>query len=166
MQETWRHGFDPWEGVGVGVGKIPWRRKWQLTPVFLPGEFHGQRRLVSYSLWGLKDLDMTEWACMWKFDSVFSSTRPWHIAQWLLRFSLYGIDFMGNIICLGYTKSLQYFWKNTYSVLETPEYLKINEYDSTYTTFWKRQNFVNSKKRSSCQAGGWGRDKQVEYRRF
>ena len=35
--------FDPW------VGKIPWRREWLPTPVFLPGEFHGQRSLVGYS---------------------------------------------------------------------------------------------------------------------
>jgi len=41
-----RPGFDPW------VGKIPWRREWQPTPVFLPGEFHGQRSLAGYSLWG------------------------------------------------------------------------------------------------------------------
>ena len=34
--------------------------KWQPTPVFLPGKFHGQRRLVGYSLWGCKELDMTE----------------------------------------------------------------------------------------------------------
>ena len=38
-----RPGFDPW------VRKIPWRRKWQPTPVFLPGESHGWRRLVGYS---------------------------------------------------------------------------------------------------------------------
>ena len=42
------------------VWKIPWRRKWLPTRVFLPGEFHGQRSLVDYSLWGLKDLDITE----------------------------------------------------------------------------------------------------------
>ena len=47
-------GFDPW------IRKIPWRRKWQSTPVFLPGEFHGQRSLVVYSPWGHKELDMTE----------------------------------------------------------------------------------------------------------
>ena len=40
MQETW---FDPW------VGKIPWRRKWLPIPVFLPVEFHGQRKLADYS---------------------------------------------------------------------------------------------------------------------
>jgi len=51
MQETW---FDSW------VGRIPWRRKWQPTPVFLPGESHGQRSLAAYSPWGHKDLDNTE----------------------------------------------------------------------------------------------------------
>ena len=38
-----RHGFDPW------VRKIFWRRAWPPIPVFLPGEFHGQRSLVAYS---------------------------------------------------------------------------------------------------------------------
>ena len=45
--------FDPW------VGKIPWRRKWQPTPVLLPGKSHGQRSLVGYSPWGRKESDMT-----------------------------------------------------------------------------------------------------------
>ena len=49
-----RHGFDPW------VRKIPWNRKWQSTPVFLPGKFHGQRSLAGYSPRGCKELDMTE----------------------------------------------------------------------------------------------------------
>ena len=41
-------------------GKIPWRRKWQHTPVFLPGEFHRQRSLAGYSPCALKELDTTE----------------------------------------------------------------------------------------------------------
>ena len=49
-----RHGFYPW------VGKIPWRRKRQCTPVFLPGEFHGQRSLAGYIPWGHKESDTTE----------------------------------------------------------------------------------------------------------
>ena len=48
-----RLGFNPW------VRKIPWRRAWQSTPVFLPGESHGQRSLVGYSPWSRKALDMT-----------------------------------------------------------------------------------------------------------
>ena len=51
MQETERCRFKPW------VGKIPWRRAWQPTPVFLPGKAHGQRSLVGYSPWGHKELD-------------------------------------------------------------------------------------------------------------
>ena len=43
-----------------GSGRFPWRRKWQPTPVFLPGEFHGQRSLVGYSPRVRKELDMTE----------------------------------------------------------------------------------------------------------
>ena len=46
--------LDPW------VGKIPWRREWQSTPVFLPGEFHGQRSLAGYSPQGCKESDTTE----------------------------------------------------------------------------------------------------------
>ena len=38
----------------------PWRREWLLTPVFLPGEFHGHRNLAGYSPWGHKESDMTE----------------------------------------------------------------------------------------------------------
>ena len=43
-----RDRFDPW------VGKLPWRRKWQLIPVFLSAKSHGHRRLAIYSPWGLK----------------------------------------------------------------------------------------------------------------
>ena len=49
-----RCGFYPW------VEKIPWRRKWQPNPVFLPGEFHRQRSLAGYSPRGRKESDMTE----------------------------------------------------------------------------------------------------------
>ena len=45
-------------------GKIPWRGKWQPTPVFLPGKSHGQRSPVDYSPWGLKESDTTEWLNM------------------------------------------------------------------------------------------------------
>ena len=45
-----RLGFEPW------LGKNPWRRAQQPTPVFLPGESLGQRRLAGYSLWGCKDM--------------------------------------------------------------------------------------------------------------
>ena len=46
--------FDPW------VRKIPWKRKWQPTPVLLPGKFHGRGSRVGYSPWACKESDMTE----------------------------------------------------------------------------------------------------------
>ena len=51
VQETWFRSR---------VGKILWRRAWQPTPVFLPGESHGQRSLAGYAPWDHKELDMTE----------------------------------------------------------------------------------------------------------
>ena len=72
-----RPGFDPW------VGKIPWRRECLPSPVFLPGEFHEQRRLEGYSPWGLKESDMTErltvalafLICFSKYPEIFSEHR-------------------------------------------------------------------------------------------
>ena len=49
-----RHRFHPW------AGNVSQRREWQNTPVFLPGEFHGQRSLVGYSSWGHKESDTTK----------------------------------------------------------------------------------------------------------
>ena len=62
FREDLRPGLDPW------VGKIPWRRKWQLTPVLLLGRVYGRRSLVGYSPWGCKQSDMTE---RLHFASVF-----------------------------------------------------------------------------------------------
>ena len=53
-KECRKPGFDPW------VGKILWRRKWQSTQVFLPGESHGQRSLAGYGPWGHEESDTTE----------------------------------------------------------------------------------------------------------
>ena len=63
---------DPW------VGKIPWRRTWQPTPVFLPGESHEQRSLAGYSSWGYKELDITEqfWHKQVAKETQDSSSSP------------------------------------------------------------------------------------------
>ena len=66
--QCWRHrrcGFDPW------VGKIPWSKKWQSTPVFLPGKSHG-KSLEGYGPWGHRDWAGTQ-AC---FDSVLGNWCP------------------------------------------------------------------------------------------
>ena len=60
--------FNPW------VGKIPWKRKWQPTPVFLPGKSHVQRSLVGYSPPGHKESDTTEHSCR--------TAKPVHHSCW------------------------------------------------------------------------------------
>ena len=72
-------------GFNLWVGKIPWRRKWQPTPVFLTGESHGQRTLVGYSPQGRKESDTT-----WATSSNLISS------QWILGSSK-TFYFNGNI---------------------------------------------------------------------
>ena len=55
-QHRWckKRKFNPW------VGKIPWRKKWQPTPIFLPWRFHEERSLADYSPWGCKKSNLTD----------------------------------------------------------------------------------------------------------
>ena len=77
---TFTFGFNPW------VGKIPWRRKWQPTPVFLPGKSHGWRSLAGYSPWGRKELDMTERITPALVNTCISlewNLKAWsHLLEW------------------------------------------------------------------------------------
>ena len=61
-----RPGFDPC------VGKIPWRRKWQPTPVLLPGKSHEQRNLAGCSPWGRKETQLSD------FTFTFTKSLPIH----------------------------------------------------------------------------------------
>ena len=65
-----RPGFDPW------VRKIPWRRKWLHTPVFLTGEFHEQRSLLDYSPWGCKESGMAERLTVFT-EALFPVAKIW-----------------------------------------------------------------------------------------
>ena len=57
--------------------KIPWRRKWQPTPVFLPGESHGQRNLEGYSPWGRTESDnRSDLACTLSTDTMTVEFKP------------------------------------------------------------------------------------------
>ena len=70
-----RPEFCPW------VGKISWKKEWLPIPVFLSGEFHGQRSLAGYSPWGLKELDMTERLTLSLFTLIFISPEKRLIKQ-------------------------------------------------------------------------------------
>ena len=98
-----RHGFDPW------VRKLPWTREWQPTPVFLPGEFHGQRSLVGYSPWGGKESDTTERLTLslqlkgFKNEKKKKGNVPGLLLQWRLR-NPSGVPLRGG--CLSRTECL------------------------------------------------------------
>ena len=79
-----RHRFSPW------VRKIPWRRKWQPTPVFLPGKSHGQKRLAGYSPWSHKVLDTTEWLSIHSHTFIL-------IYYVCINFHLQGYDFSTTV---------------------------------------------------------------------
>ena len=82
MQEM-EISFNSW------VVKFPWRRKWQPTPVFLPGVSHGQRHLVGYSPWGCKELDTTERLSPHPQDNYFESQVPTFDTSLIRIFTIY-----------------------------------------------------------------------------
>ena len=67
LPAMWETRFNPW------VGKIPWRREWLLTQVFLPGKFHRQSRLAGYSP-GIAESDTTEWSSHHMF--AITTSKP------------------------------------------------------------------------------------------
>ena len=84
-----RPGFDPW------ARKIPWRREWLPTPIFLPREFHGQRSLVGYSPWGHKESYMPEWLKLQlSLFILFISNR---IAFFLIKVNIHIVKNKANI---------------------------------------------------------------------
>ena len=98
-----RFVFDPW------VRNIPWNRKEQPTPVFLPGEPHRQRSLVGYSPQGCKEWDMTE-----RLSTAHHTPEP---AEW---------GFLGwqNSVC--FTSSLAGFWlEPKWNALVVPIFLLV-----------------------------------------
>ena len=118
---------DPW------LGKIPWRRAWQPTPVFLPGEPHGQRSLVGYSSWGREELDTTEateHTCTTVCQRVPFALHPANVC-YLCFFGDCHFDQCEGLICTSLVISDAEFlicscgcwlpefplWKNVYSVL-------------------------------------------------
>ena len=70
--------------------KDPWRRKGQPTPVFLPGEFQGQKSLADFSPWGLKESDMTEWVTLsLRFNKTKNSiSESWKVDRDFKKFYL------------------------------------------------------------------------------
>ena len=97
-----RYGFDLW------IRKIPWRRAWQLTPVFLSVEIHRQRSLEGYSLWVAKSQTwLSDWACTHKWIFLLRKklsllSTQLHASTWLM--STAEACQPGNFILMGFSK--------------------------------------------------------------
>ena len=79
------------------VRKIPWTRAWQPIPVFLPGEFHGLKSLMSYSPWGHKDSDMTE-QLLWERD-IRNLEQEFRLCLGAANVALSGVEMAGIRTC-------------------------------------------------------------------
>ena len=115
-----RPGFDPW------VGKIPWRREWQHTPVSLPGKSHGQRSLVGCSPWGRKESDMTEQLTHIHLSSIYLSIP----ISYLSSISIYCLSFISILYLLIYHLCITYL-----STYHLAIYLH---------TYWKPCIYINA----------------------
>ena len=103
-----------WEDA---LEKIPWRRAWQPTPIFLPGECHGQRSLVSYTPWGHKESDTTEWLTHTVLEQGFlGGTRGKNLPA-----NAGNIRDMGSIPGLGRSPREGHGNPLQYSCLENPQ---------------------------------------------
>ena len=92
------------------VRKIPWTRAWQPTQVFLPGEFHLLRSLMSYSLWGRKDSDMTE-QLLWERD-VRNLEQEFRLCLGAANVALSGVEMTGINTCpLAKERSCQFVYE-------------------------------------------------------
>ena len=85
----WSHGAEP-SPLWIVIPSV-WRRECLPTPVFLPGEFHGQRRLVDYSPWGHTESDTTE---------QLTHTHIPSVAQWSPHIPLWGLFSMSSVLLL------------------------------------------------------------------
>ena len=135
MQETW---FDLW------VWKIPWKREWQTTPVFLPAEFDGERSFVSYSLCGCKESDMTKWLTLWGFliysFLVFTYLFS-HVACGILHSTVKGqspLDHQG-ILYSGYTCFIRGMFGHCFLLVCTLSSPSLN------SVFWRIKAFICDK---------------------
>ena len=79
-----RHGFDPW------VRKIPWRREWQPTLVFLPGKSHGQRSLEGYTVHGIAK----SWTQLKQLSTCINTLKVASSHIWLLKIKLMKIKYL------------------------------------------------------------------------
>ena len=131
-----RSVITPW------VKKIPWRRKRQLTPVFLPGDSHGQRSLAGNSPQGRKESDMTEPLSTHSQDKRREVHRT---AWWKLRSCCFWQTLLHSI-------SLTWGWPNPADARGQRSLLNANLYRLVYRAVWKESGSGEMNGRSQHRA--------------
>ena len=164
MQELQRRRH-PWGG------KIPWRKKWQLTPVFLPGKSHGERSLTGYSPWGHKESDTIK---VWRSTHILPYTNAPGLQFFYILikslgfchlFCLYTVYMSIHFIwVLGHTHFL-FFWILTILYWSTIDWQRCDSsrgtakwFVYTYTCIYSFSDFPGGLegKASACNAGDLG----------
>ena len=95
-----RWGLDPW------VGKIPWNRKWQPPPLFLPEKPRGQRSLVGTSAWNCKASDTTERACVCTHTYTHTGLNPRDEVRW--SWDSWACFFIKNMLQIGLVEQMRF----------------------------------------------------------
>ena len=127
-----KRGFSPW------VGKISWRRKWQPTPVFLPGKFHGHRSLAGYSPWGLKELVTT--------SQLNNNVKTSLCLSPVLLFSVsFGKLFLTMSICLNLLLWAEYLLKASFFVAFAKLEILLCIYILSNCSWYKNMKFSEMK---------------------
>ena len=123
--------FDPW------VGKILWRREWQPTLVFLPGEFHGQRSLAGHSPRSRKELDTTK-----QLHSLTETYPP--LFLFLRAFDCIGVPWSSweGLVCAGWHTPLFPIVVLHYPILRTWSSLTMNTFRATNLKLFPPLNSV------------------------
>ena len=133
-----------------GVRKTPWSRKWQPTPVFLPGESHGQRSLAGYSPWGHRESDTTDpltfslfillvegaAECLRQEPTVFSPAASWGLKSpfyFLQTLTPYFLFHFGG-------QRKPSFWQQHFQCRGSGFDLWLGSYEPTWWVMWLKQN--------------------------
>ena len=96
-------------GSVPGLGKIPWRREWLPTLVFLPGGFHGQKSLACYSPWGYERVRHEALIKSWlvvSFTNIFSQSICYLFILFMVSFAIQNLVHLIRFICLFYFISI------------------------------------------------------------
>ena len=132
-----RPGFDTW------VEKIPWRRKWQPTPVFLPGEFHGQRSLAGYCAWDcrLRYVPCTPYHLGYQIWKLRESTCIYNCIKEENNLNLFILPIVKHIEFDVYKNIVIPYFINLQFIYTVRFYLTIDQ----KTVLWNKHNwFVNN----------------------